>query len=485
MNMLVSGGALLLACIAFAGYELTAFRRELVRNLSIQASIAGANSASALLFNDPDSARDTLSALKAAPNILFAGIFTPEGMPLALYSPDTHAGTPRLPDLAPGQAEAHWFSTRRLVLVQAIEFQGMRVGTVKIQSDLSEVWDRLARYFGIVGVVLVVSLMAAFAFSSILQKATARPIIQLAETARIVSREKKYSIRASPAGQENEIAVLIDAFNEMLNQVQERDAALQAARDQLEQRVELRTAQLEAVNKELESFTYSVAHDLRAPLRHIQGFSDALIEDVGDQLDPGARKYLNSIVDSTRRMDQLIHDLLGLAQLGRQELRLRPVGLNSLAQDVVGDLDLETKGRNILWRMGDLPIVDCDPGLMKQVLYNLLSNAVKYTRPRDPAIIETGQTTLGGRRVLFVRDNGVGFNMKYSHKLFGVFERLHRREEFEGTGVGLATVQRIIHKHGGRIWAEAAIDRGTTFFFTIGSGETDLNPTVSEQAGQQ
>jgi light-regulated signal transduction histidine kinase (bacteriophytochrome) len=184
-------------------------------------------------------------------------------------------------------------------------------------------------------------------------------------------------------------------------------------------------------------------------------------------------------------MDQLIHDLLGLAQLGRQELRLRPVGLNSLAQDVVGDLDLETKGRNILWRMGDLPVVDCDPGLMKQVLYNLLSNAVKYTRPRDPAIIETGQTTLEGRRVVFVRDNGVGFNMKYSHKLFGVFERLHRREEFEGTGVGLATVQRIIHKHGGRIWAEAAIDVGTTFFFTIGSGKPDLNPIISEQAGQQ
>lgn len=475
MNMLVSGAALLLACTAFAGYEMEDFRVALVRNLSIQAQIVGANSASALLFNDPDSARNTLAALKAAPDILFAGVYGADGVAFATYSRDRGAplATPEsvlpLPDAPAGRTEAHWFTMDGLVLVRAIEFQGKRIGTVKIQSGLTALRDRLIGYAGIVSVVVLVSLLAAFVFSSILQKATARPIVQLAETARAVSREKTYSMRAPEAPNEDEIGVLTVAFNEMLGQIQERDTALQAARDELEQRVARRTAQLEAVNRELESFTYSVAHDLRAPLRHIQGFSEALEEDCGARLDADVRKYLNSILESTRRMDRLINDLLGLAHVGRQELHLRATELDSICRDVVRDLAPETQGRNIEWRLGHLPVVDCDPGLMKQVLYNLLANAVKYTRPRDPAVIETGQTTLEGERVIFVRDNGVGFNMKYAHKLFGVFERLHRREDFEGTGVGLATVQRIVHKHGGRIWAEAGVDRGAAFFFTVGS----------------
>ena len=348
-----------------------------------------------------------------------------------------------------------------------MNFKASESAPSSIRSDLREVNDRLLRYAGIVVAVLLVSLLAAFAFSSIFQTATARPIAQLAETARIVSREKKYSIRAPATPNADEIAELIDAFNEMLEQIQERDTALQAARDELELRVVRRTAQLEAVNRELESFTYSVAHDLRAPLRHIQGFADALIEDCAERLDAAARGYLNRIVESTRRMDQLINDLLGLAHVGRQELSIQPVDLNALVQDVVRDMAHETGGRNIEWRLGSLPVVECDPGLIKLVYYNLLSNAVKYTRPRDPAVIEVGETTVDGERTLFIRDNGVGFNMKYAHKLFGVFERLHRREDFEGTGVGLATVQRIIHKHGGRIRAEAEIDKGATFYFTL------------------
>jgi signal transduction histidine kinase len=472
MNMLVSGAALLLACTAFAAYELADFRHTLVQGLSIQAQIVGANSASALLFNDPESAANTLSALKAAPDIVAAGIYTPSGSAFATYSRDRGSGVSPLLEMTAGQTEAYrftsqWFTGGELALVRAIEFQGKRIGTVGIRSDLREVNDRLLRYAGIVVAVLLVSLLAAFAFSSIFQKATARPIVQLAETARIVSREKKYSIRAPATTNADEIAVLIDAFNEMLGQIQERDTALQAARDELELRVVRRTAQLEAVNRELESFTYSVAHDLRAPLRHIQGFAEALTEDRGENLDPAARGYLNRIVESTRRMDQLINDLLGLAHVGRQELHFQAVGLNALVRDVVQDLTHETQDRNIQWRVGDLPVVECDPGLIKLVFYNLLSNAVKYTRPRNPAVIEIGQTTLDGERIMFVRDNGVGFNMKYAHKLFGVFERLHRREDFEGTGVGLATVQRIIHKHGGHIRAEAGIDTGATFFFTL------------------
>jgi signal transduction histidine kinase len=356
-----------------------------------------------------------------------------------------------------------------LVLVRGIDFQGKRIGTVRIESDLGEINDKLVGFAGIVAAVLLMSLLAAFALSAIFQKTTARPVAQLAETARIVSREKKYSLRAPMTTSAEEIVVLIQSFNDMLEQIQQRDTALQAARDELEVRVVQRTEQLEAVNRELESFTYSVAHDLRAPLRHIQGFTDALAEDLGSNLEGDVRLHLDRIVESTRRMDQLIHDLLGLAHVGRQEPQFKLTALKGLVQDVIWEFADETQGRNIDWRIGNLPVVLCDPGLMKLVFQNLVSNAIKYTRPRDPAIIEVAYAFRGDGSVFFVRDNGVGFNMKYAHKLFGVFERLHRREDFEGTGVGLATVQRIIHKHGGRIWAEAEIDKGAAFYFTLGS----------------
>jgi PAS domain S-box-containing protein len=237
--------------------------------------------------------------------------------------------------------------------------------------------------------------------------------------------------------------------------------------DELEVRVAERTAELADANKELEAFTYSVAHDLRAPLRHIQGFSKALMEDFGTGISPAAHEYVDDIVQGTQRMGQLVDDLLSLARIGRQELRVQVAGLNSLVEEVARDLKKETQGREIRWQVGELPFVECDPGLMRQVFLNLLSNAVKYTGPRKITVIEVGQTNVDGRPVIFVRDNGVGFNMKYADKLFGVFQRLHRKEDFEGTGVGLATVQRIIHKHGGRIWAEAEIDKGATFCFTL------------------
>ena len=231
--------------------------------------------------------------------------------------------------------------------------------------------------------------------------------------------------------------------------------------------LELRNSELAEANRELEAFTYSIAHDLRAPLRHINGFSTALAEDFGPQMDPEARKLTQNIITGAQNMGQLIDDLLGLARCGRQELRLQATGLKSVVDEVLETLKPEMEGRDIQWRIGELPFVECDAGLMKQVFGNLLSNAIKYTRPRKPAVIEIGQIPSKHPPVIFVRDNGVGFNMKYADKLFGVFQRLHRREDFEGTGVGLATVQRIIHKHGGRIWAEAELDKGAAFYFTL------------------
>jgi len=226
-------------------------------------------------------------------------------------------------------------------------------------------------------------------------------------------------------------------------------------------------AELAASNKELEAFTYSIAHDLRAPLRHIQGFSKLLAEDLRADTEPATLEYLRDIIDSAQDMGRMVDDLLALANVGRKELNMQVTGLNSLIAEVVKDLRRDIGDRDIDWQIGDLPYLDCDRGLLKQVFANLLSNAVKYTRPRKAAVIEVGQVKGDGPPTIFVRDNGVGFNMKYADKLFGVFQRLHRKEDFDGTGVGLATVQRIVHKHGGAIWAEAELDKGATFSFNL------------------
>jgi PAS domain S-box-containing protein len=242
---------------------------------------------------------------------------------------------------------------------------------------------------------------------------------------------------------------------------------------------------LAASVKELEAFTYSVSHDLRAPLRHISGFSKILVEEFGPVLPPDAQHYVERIEAGTRRMGLLVDDLLNLGRVGRQALRLQVAGLRSIVDEVIGELEPEYADREVEWKIGSLPFLDCDRGLLKQVFQNLLANALKFTRPRSVAVIEVGQREEGGSPVIYVRDNGAGFSMKYSDKLFGVFQRLHRQEDFEGTGVGLATVQRIIQKHGGRIWAEAELDKGATFYFTLGLSEKTETRTKAAMAGDQ
>src|SRR5712664_3860001 len=238
-------------------------------------------------------------------------------------------------------------------------------------------------------------------------------------------------------------------------------------RKQAQQLLIQRTAELEAANKELETFTYSVSHDLRAPLRHIDGFSKILLEDFGPQMNPEAKEYLQRIHKTAQYMGRLVDDLLHLARVGREELIMQITRLDALVEEAIVDLRTEAQDRQIDWHVGPLPFVGCDPVLIKQVFANLLSNALKFTRPRERAVIEVGQMTMDGQPVIFVRDNGIGFDMTYADKMFGVFQRLHRQEDFQGTGVGLAIVERIIHKHAGRVWAEAEVEKGATFYFTL------------------
>jgi hypothetical protein len=253
----------------------------------------------------------------------------------------------------------------------------------------------------------------------------------------------------------------------------QRNKELQHSQEELQ----LLNTKLEAANQELESFSYSVSHDLRAPLRHIDGYIQMLVEDTASTLSSEARRHLNVITDASRQMGDLIDDLLEFSRMGRAAMHESGVELDDLVREAIRTLEMTTDGRNIAWQIASLPRVVGDPAMLRQVFANLLGNAVKYTRPREAAVIEIGSAgEEAGRVILFVRDNGAGFDMQYVDKLFGVFQRLHRADEFEGTGIGLANVRRIIARHGGRVWAEGKTGEGATFYFTLRPSESEHRP---------
>jgi K+-sensing histidine kinase KdpD len=277
-------------------------------------------------------------------------------------------------------------------------------------------------------------------------------------------------------------AVLIASFAEVRRRVEDD---LSQARDHLQIEVERskqqedeirklnqeltnRAVELESTNKELESFAYSVSHDLRAPLRHVVGFSELLQKQAASLLDDKSQRYIKTILDSSKKMGNLIDDLLSFSRIGRAETKKSLVNLEQLVKDVVSEVEQETRSREIAWKINALPVCYGDRSMLMLVLANLVSNAVKFTRMRMRAEIEIGYADRDNDEVeVFVRDNGAGFDMQYASKLFGVFQRLHRADEFEGTGIGLATVQRIIHRHGGEVRAEGAVDQGATFYFSL------------------
>jgi light-regulated signal transduction histidine kinase (bacteriophytochrome) len=238
--------------------------------------------------------------------------------------------------------------------------------------------------------------------------------------------------------------------------------------EELEQRVIDRTTKLKATNEELEAFSYSISHDLRAPLRAINGFSAILKENYGELLDEEGNRYLDILRTSTLKMDRLINDLLSLSRMGRREISFQPVNITAMVERIYAEQTKDESDRGFDFQVADCPIVEADTQLLEILLTNLLSNAVKFTRGRNPAVIEFGRLGEEDAPVYFFKDNGVGFNMAYVDNLFGPFQRLHSEKEFEGTGIGLAIVRRIAQRHGGRVWVEAEPDKGATFYFTLG-----------------
>jgi PAS domain S-box-containing protein len=289
------------------------------------------------------------------------------------------------------------------------------------------------------------------------------------ETMRVRKDGSAISVSVTVSAIRNQTGRVVGA-SKVARDITEQKAAEETIRQlntDLEQRVKERTAQLETANRELEAFSYSVSHDLRAPLRAIDGFSQAVLEDFGPKLPDEGRRYLQTIRYSAQQMGALIDDLLTFARLNRQEMNKRPIDTGRLVRSTLDELGFPWPNRSVEVRIGDLPASSGDPVLLKQVWMNLLSNALKYTGKREKAALEIGCMKTDEADTFFVRDNGTGFDMRYANKLFGVFQRLHRVEDYEGTGVGLAIVQRIVHRHGGRVWADAAVDRGATFYFTL------------------
>jgi signal transduction histidine kinase len=471
MNLLVSATVLLLAVLAFFFYDLFSFRQNLIRNLETSAQIVGANSVSALLFDDPQSAATTMEALGSSPDVLAATLAAPDGTKFAEYlRPGTTQSIP-LTRLAPGRNDDYWVTGQQVLLAHRIIFQGKAAGTVYIAAQLNETTRRARQYLTIATMILLLCMAAGLLISSAARKLIAQPLVALAETARRVSRERDYSVRAEAHPDNDEIAVLVDAFNEMLVQIQERDNALIGAREGLEVRVQERTAALRAANRELEAFSYTVAHDLRGPLDTVQGM--VYILETAGAADRAAERaeILKQLRQSTHGMALLIDDLLNLSRASTTALKKEQVNLSALASQIAGELKRTEPERNVAFSIAELPEVEADAGLMRVALDNLIRNAWKYTSRHGAAHIEFGSARVGSDLAYFIRDDGAGFDPKLNDQLFQPFHRLHSRSEFPGTGIGLATVQRILARHGGRIWAEGAVEKGATFWFTLPSDD--------------
>jgi signal transduction histidine kinase len=450
----ISSAVILLSCATFFGYEFLSFRQTTVRQLVTLGDIIGANSTAALAFDNADDARETLSALRAEPHIVAASLYKPDGGLFARY-PAAASGVD-LP-AKPG-ADGFRYLPDRLVAFRPVIQGTNRLGTLYLASDLGAIYERFRLYGFITLFVIAAAVVVAYVLSRVLQRHISAPILTLAETARAIAERSDFTVRAATGGKA-EVGLLTSAFNQMLARIEEQ------SRD-LEQRVAERTARLEAVNRELEAFSYSVSHDLRAPLRHIDGFAGLLSKHAADRLDNKGRRYVQVISDSARRMGRLIDDLLAFSRAGRTELAPRETDHAALVADVVRELDAAATVP-IDWHIEPLPVARCDPALFRQVWLNLIGNAVKYSSRVSAPRISIGAAAEGGEVVFHVADNGAGFDMKYAEKLFGVFQRLHTDAEFEGTGIGLANVRRIVSRHGGRTWAEGRVGAGATFYFTL------------------
>lgn len=474
--------ALTLASAIFVIYDINTYRTLRTNDVSTQLSLLAYSSIPALEFEDPRVAAENLDLMTLRPSVRAAAIYDARGRLFASYRRED-AGD-QFPDL-PGD-EGIEQNLHSLVATSRILRDGEILGTAYLTADFP-LTERILRYVGI----LVLVALGAAAMSALvamkLQSLITKPLFSIVGTARDVVATREYTRRAEKIS-EDETGTLVDAFNDMLDEIESRRQAMEHANHQLETeitkhaqaramimqlneeleyKVQERTQQLQATNQELESFCYSVSHDLRGPLRSISGFTQALKEELPAELPGESGRYLERVMAASRRMSQLIDDLLNLSRVSRGELVRQHIDLTEMAREVISELQARDPNYHPDVSVWQGMQAAADPKLMRIVLENLLGNAWKFSSKKENPRIVVGVMKDGAREVYFVRDNGAGFDMKYADKLFGAFQRLHGMNEFPGTGIGLATVQRIINRHGGRIWFDSAPDNGASFYFTL------------------
>jgi signal transduction histidine kinase len=499
--MVTTGSALLLASIAVVVWDVVQFRALMRKDLAALADIIAINSTAALVFNDRSAALQILSAVETKPQIRAACLYGPDGKPFVRIT------GPEESDFVPAHPHPEGFeqSFDSLALFRPVFLNNKKVGTVYLRSNLQELYARIRVQAVTMAVVFVLSSIIALILSTWLQTLIADPVMNLANVASAISRTRDYSIRAQKQSAD-ELGQLVDAFNQMLGQIQDRDAKLREAKEELESRVEERTrqlqqelverrraeeelqkrnAELDRRNRELDDFAYIASHDLKEPLRGIHNYSLFLLEDYGEQFNPDGRGKLETLGKLSSRMELLIDSLLHYSRVGKAELVVTRVDLNEVVADVAESLHISLKQRSVELRIPRLlPEIFCDRLLITEVFRNTVANAIRYNdkpqrwieigycltaefEPR-PDTAEYRPDLPPDSIVLYVRDNGIGIQEKHFEAVFRMFKRLHGRDKYGGgTGVGLAIVKKVIERHGGSVWLESAYGQGTTIYFTI------------------